>query len=584
MKKKFKLMFADYILFWQLLPVTKKKQSYKILILVVLASFLEVMGVGMVMPVLIVITDAELINGQTEIALFLNDLGIKTQNSLLTITMLLFISIYVIKNTFAGWLSFVLAEFVFSIKSFAATMLHQRYLFSSYEFHLTRNSNELQKNILREPLVLAQNIVTPLVILITEVLVVLMIILLLLVLQPGGSIFTFFVFLVGMSLFQKVSSSYTGAWGAIRLKSETSMVKSLSNSLGGIKLVMLTGAERFFLRQSELGIKKVAEVEGLFQGIAGVPRIWLETLGVITIFSWAFILMSMGATSDDLLAAIGIFAAAAFRLLPSTNKILTAFQSLSYGREALRLLYGDLKDTPRTTSGSNTQDEGSVKFSREILLKDVSYSYPGTDRNALGNINIKLKKGSTTGITGQSGVGKSTVLDIILGLLSPSHGAVLVDGRNIASNIKSWQAQIGYVQQNVFLTDDSLKMNIAFGFDEDEVSIDQVHKVLTAASLSGFVEALPFGIETPMGERGENLSGGQKQRIGIARALYRNPDILIFDEATSALDYDTEKEIMGVIRELKEQGKTILIIAHRLSTLNFCDQIFELEKDGFSLM
>ena len=245
------------------------------------------------------------------------------------------------------------------------------------------------------------------------------------------------------------------------------------------------------------------------------------------------------------------------------------------------MLNDELKDYKEINNSS--LDNKKFNFKNIISFDNVSFRYSSVQENTINDISFKIKKGQSIGITGESGSGKTTIIDLLLGLIEPSSGKVIIDGTNLNSIKNEWKSVIGYVQQDIYLTDDTLKKNIAFGVEESDISDEKVLKSMEAASLSSFLSSLPDGIDTPMGERGVRLSGGQKQRIGIARALYSNPSIIVFDEATSALDYSTENKIMNVLHELKSQGKTLILIAHRLSTLEFCDAIYVLDKNGIHL-
>ena len=581
MNSRLQLILSSFDSIWILLPNNYKKKAYIVLILIFIAALFEALGIGMIVPVMVTITDPDIMSRDNQLINYLISMGIDSHRMLIIFVISSMILIYFLKNLFLAWLAFFQARYVYDIKGLLTNFLFKKYIYNNYEFHISRNSNDLQRNVFREPTVLAQNVINPILILSTEIIVILTIALLLLILQPGGSVFAFFCFLIAMIFFQNISKRYTSAWGIIRLNAETSTVRNISDSLGGIKQVKMATAENFFAKVTKKYIDKLASVEALFQGIAASPRLWLETIGIITIFSWAIFLMETGSSSEELLAAIGIFAAAAFRILPSANKILVSFQAVSYGQPALKMLNDELKDYKEINNSS--LDNKKFNFKNIISFDNVSFRYSSEQENTINDISFKIKKGQSIGITGESGSGKTTIIDLLLGLIEPSSGKVIIDGTNLNSIKNEWKSVIGYVQQDIYLTDDTLKKNIAFGVEESDISDEKVLKSMEAASLSSFLSSLPDGIDTPMGERGVRLSGGQKQRIGIARALYSNPSIIVFDEATSALDYSTENKIMNVLHELKSQGKTLILIAHRLSTLEFCDAIYVLDKNGIHL-
>ena len=272
---------------------------------------------------------------------------------------------------------------------------------------------------------------------------------------------------------------------------------------------------------------------------------------------------------------MGLFAVAAFRLMPSISRILNAIQSLRYGLTVVDTLSNEVSQSYSDRIFYNQND---FSFNNSIEFKNVTYSYPGSQKSSLIYISLKILKGESIGVIGASGAGKSTLVDILLGLLSANEGEVMVDGYNIQNQLRQWQNQIGYVPQSIYLTDDTLRRNVAFGISNDEINEDAVLDAACAAQIDEFIKSLPLGLDTVVGENGIRLSGGQRQRIGIARALYHKPNILVLDEATSALDTETEQEVMQAVRVLKGK-KTIVIVAHRMSTIEDCDRLYQL-NDG----
>jgi ABC-type multidrug transport system fused ATPase/permease subunit len=285
------------------------------------------------------------------------------------------------------------------------------------------------------------------------------------------------------------------------------------------------------------------------------------------------VLVTRGQPLDALLPTLGLFAAAAFRIMPSANKIITAIQIVRNALPAVDELDQELQTLVPTGAVSTL---APMQFRSELTLNDVHYAYPGAAGPALCGVSLQIRAGTTIGIIGGSGAGKSTLVDVILGLLAPERGAIRVDGVDIAVNLRGWQRQIGYVPQSIFLTDDSLRRNIAFGLADAEIDEAAVWRAAKLAQLDDFIGSLPQGLESQVGERGVRISGGQLQRVGIARALYHNPNMLVLDEATSSLDMATERDVMEAIRVLHGE-KTIIIVAHRLSTIEQCDQVFRLE-------
>jgi ABC-type multidrug transport system fused ATPase/permease subunit len=302
---------------------------------------------------------------------------------------------------------------------------------------------------------------------------------------------------------------------------------------------------------------------------------------MLVFLSLIILLILKGDDYGQVIPVLGVFALAAFRLLPSANRILASINSLRFAEEVIATLDGQLTTIDSSDPFSYSVETNAVNtlsaFDQSIEIKNLFYQYPGGHELALSNINITIKKGESIGIVGESGAGKSTLSDAILGLIKASKGGIYVDGLDIYKDIKSWQNLIGYVQQDIYLLDDSIRSNIAFGEPDGMIDSKRVNDAIFEAQLDEFVSSLPEGIYTQLGERGVRLSGGQKQRIGIARALYRNTPILVFDEATSALDNETESEIVSAIKSFKGL-RTTIVIAHRLSTIEHCDRVIELQK------
>jgi ABC-type multidrug transport system fused ATPase/permease subunit len=307
--------------------------------------------------------------------------------------------------------------------------------------------------------------------------------------------------------------------------------------------------------------------------LSQIPRLWLETIGVIGLAMLIGAVVFRSGRPADVLPTVGLFAAAAFRVIPSANRLMTSLQFIRYSDAVVVLIGRELLGVDNASKVETLP----VSFLREIILEGVSYSYPSSKSPTIKNINITIKRGECIGLIGPSGAGKSTLVDILLGLLIPNQGSINVDGINIKNRLRGWQDLIGYVPQSIFLTDDTLAGNIAFGLADDDISENAIWAAVRLAQLESFVESLPDGIQTYVGERGIRLSGGQRQRIGIARALYHNPQVLVFDEATSALDSKTEGGVMDAITALKKV-RTIIIIAHRLSTIENCDVVYSMSN------
>ena len=351
----------------------------------------------------------------------------------------------------------------------------------------------------------------------------------------------------------------------------------MQQGLGGVKDVKLLGREADFLSTFSEHSVKSGQVAQFMEILQKLPRLWLEVLAVSGLALLVLIMLSQEREMSSIVPTIGLFAAAAFRLMPSVNRILNAVQKLRYGLVPINNLYEDFQILEQEPVVASIDSPKKILLQDDICIADITYSYYEAPAAALSNLSIRIKKGESVGIIGPSGSGKSTLVDLILGLLTPDTGQILIDGQDIQNNLRLWQDQIGYVPQAIYLTDDTLRRNVAFGLPHSQIDDLAVKRAIQSAQLEEFVSSLPDGLETFVGERGIRLSGGQRQRIGIARALYHEPGVLVLDEATSALDTATEKGVMEAVTAL-HGSKTVIIVAHRLSTVENCDLLCRLEQ------
>jgi ABC-type multidrug transport system fused ATPase/permease subunit len=353
-------------------------------------------------------------------------------------------------------------------------------------------------------------------------------------------------------------------------------IQYLQEGLSAAKDVILLGREANFLEQYRIHNFESARAAEFQSTLQQLPRLWLEFLSVSGLAILVISMLLQGRELETVLPTLGLFGAAAFRLIPSVNRVLGTVQALRYGLPVIDILLVDLKLVPLAAQ-SNKQE--SVSFHTILELSEINFGYPEAANLALKNVSLNIQRGESIGLIGASGAGKSTVVDILLGLLTPQSGVVSVDGENIQTDLRRWQDQIGYVPQSIFLTDDTLRRNVAFGLSAEQIDETAVQSAISLAQLDEYVMSLPEGLDTVVGERGVKISGGQRQRIGIARALYHNPAVLVMDEATSALDTSTEDSVMEAIVAL-HGSKTIVVIAHRLSTVAHCDRVYRLDAGG----
>jgi ATP-binding cassette, subfamily B, bacterial PglK len=562
-----------------LLTLNERENAIILVFLMLIGVILEALGVGLVIPALALMLHGDIGSRYPIIRPLLRALGNPTQPQLLLGAMIGLVAIYFVKNFYAVFLTWRQTRFAVNMQTNLAQRLFTIYLRQNYAFHLTRNSAQLINNITSEVSVCAL-VMSNTLSLTTELMVLLGIGALLVTVEPMGALIVVTVLGVAACGFHYALRARVIRWGEARQHHGALGVQHLQQGLGGAKEVKLMGRERDFVAQYAFHNLVAARAGGLQTVVQQLPRLWLELLAVVGMAILVETMLLQGRELTSVVSTVGLFAAAAFRLMPSINRVLSATQSLRYSLPAVDRVCCELKlATPEIASEKNG---GDCPFEREIDLINITYRYPGASAAALQNLSLTVKKGESVGLIGSSGSGKSTTVDLVLGLLTPSCGQISVDRRDIQTCLRSWQDKIGYVPQSIYLTDDTLRRNIAFGLPSANIDDAAVQRAIKAAQLADFVDSLPMKLETVVGERGVRLSGGQRQRIGVARALYHDPPVLVLDEATSALDFETERGVMEAVSALKGT-KTILIIAHRLSTVERCDRLYKIEQGAVVL-
>jgi ABC-type multidrug transport system fused ATPase/permease subunit len=373
-------------------------------------------------------------------------------------------------------------------------------------------------------------------------------------------------------LFHRVSDSRLQRWGTLRQFEKGKIIQTIQQSLGAVKDIQVLNRENWFISEHNRHQEQDGRLLRKIITIQSLPRLWLEVMAIGGLTGLIGVMLSSGREASEIVPVVGLFAATAFRVLPSINKIVGSKQQLKVSRAAIEAIYSDLQLPSRSLSLGHVPQ---LAF-ENIEVDSLVFSYEGIESPVLNNVNVHIRKGEAVGFVGQSGSGKSTLIDIMLGLLHPQGGLVSVNGQRIDDVKQSWQQQIGYIPQTIFLMDDSLRRNIAIGIADKEIDELAITEALKSAQLEDFVASLPEGIDTVVGERGVRLSGGQRQRIGIARALYHRPSVLVLDEATSSLDTETEHGVMQAVQAL-QGDKTVIIVAHRLSTVEYCDRLYRLD-------
>ena len=560
--------------FWQLLRPHQQGSAVVLLGLMLIGMVIETLGIGLVIPTLVVMTQNDLSARYPALVPWLDIVGNPSREALVIYGMLILVAAYGIKAIFLAFLAWRQARFVFRLQADVSQRLFEGYLRQPYTFHLRHNSAQLIRNTIGHVDGFS-NVVRHGLFAVTELLVFVGIAVLLLVVEPAGAVLLASTLGLAAWGFNLVTRHHILRWGEARELHEGRRIQHLQQGLGGAKDVKLLGREEDFLAQYRLHNAGSAKVGERHATLMALPRLWLELLAVTGLAALVLVMIGQNQALENLLPTAGLFGVAAFRLMPSITRVLIGIQNVRFFLPVIDTLHRDIclldADPPAD------QSELGFPFRETLTLDHVSFRYESAATPALSDISMTVRQGTSVGFIGTTGAGKSTLVDVILGLLTQDAGAVRVDGVDIQTNLRGWQNQIGYVPQSIFLTDDTIRRNVAFGLPIEQIEEAAIKRAVAAAQLDRFVMDLPQGLDTVVGERGIRLSGGQRQRIGIARALYHDPSVLVLDEATSSLDTDTESNVMESVRALHGE-KTILIVAHRLSTVKHCDRLFRLDS------
>lgn len=539
------------------------------------AALLEAASAGLIVPFIAMVGNPDYIFTQPALNRVYVALSMTSPAQFQIVTAVVLLVFFVAKNGYLAATTSFQCSFIYREMSRTSERMFARYLAKPYDFHIQTNSSVLIRNVGNEVLMFFTNVVVPLLTVFAELAVVLAMMALLLWLSPAPALIAMVV-LGGVTVgFHFLVRRKVRRYGLVQQTEQAQRIKSVSQGLGGIKEIKVLGREDYFVGAFATHERSFSEVTRYAMVLNQMPRLFMETVAFSALFlAVAGVLLSGGSTAG-LLPTLALFAVAAVRLMPSANRIQGSVTRISYYRPSIQVVCTDAGQEPE--EGAAKPESADLAFVHEIALRGISYTYPGAGGPSLQGVDLTIPKGASVALLGPSGAGKTTLADIILGLLQPSSGQILVDGQDVSLALPSWQRHLGYIPQTIFLSDDSIRRNVAFGIPDAQIDDDKVWSALELAQLKAHVEAMPDGLDTVVGERGVSLSGGQRQRVGIARALYHNPDVLILDEATSALDADTEREISQSIDALAGR-KTLIIIAHRLATIEKCSLKFHLHN------
>ena len=567
----------------------QKKQFIILGIMIFIGGLFETLGVSMMVPVVTAIIDPatlhKVLDAAGEKVPFINSLlrtfGLDSDKKLIIFLLVTLIIVFVVKNIYLLFLSAKQNSFVAYGRNEMISRVMREFLNRPYEYYLGADIPTVFR-ITDSDIPNLFRMIMAILSLTTELVVSVFLAIVLIFVNWQMTFFIVGVFLVITIFNTKILKPRMEKYGSENQKVQSRIAKWRLQAIYGLKDVKVLHREDFFIRnyyESGLEGARLSKDYSIFNAL---PRYLIESIFMIAVLGFITIYISVGGDVTVLIPQLTAFAVAAFRIMPSANRINTYITEIAYEQPSLNFVYENLTESMKADSEMRAITEKisgpALKLENEISLKHITFHYPDSDSNIFSDADMLVPKGKSVGIMGASGAGKSTIVDILLGLLHAQTGDILCDGKNIFSNYESWLSQIGYIPQSIYLIDESIRENIAFGIDADKIDEGRIWEVLKEAQLDEFIRTLPEGLDTKIGDRGVRLSGGQRQRIGIARALYHNPEILVFDEATSALDNETEAAVMEAVNSFHGK-KTMVIIAHRLNTIEKCDIIYEVRNE-----
>ncbi|MCS3667211.1 ATP-binding cassette subfamily C protein [Salinibacter ruber] len=568
---------------FSLLTRRERRNLYILFVAVLLMASLQVASVASIMPFLSVASDPSIIQENEYLRWAYATFGFDDDRSFLIALGLGALLALVVSNVFIILTRWAMERYSWGRNHSLSRRLLRSYLYRPYEYFLTRNSSELGKNILEEVKEVTDQMLKPTLRGVAKAVVALFIVGFLVYFDPVVALMVTVVLGAAYGAIYLVVRSQLDERGEARVEANTKRYQFVGEAFGGIKEVKIQGKEEAFLNLYDDPSERYARNQALYRVIKKAPRYIIEMVAFGGIILIAVYLIAVRESLQQVIPVLGLYAFAGYRLLPALQEAFHGLASARFNIAALNKLHRDLKGLAEARSSASGGADGTAAppllLKEELALREVSYTYPDADRPAIKNLSLAIPARSMVGFVGKTGSGKTTAVDLALGLLRPQEGEITIDGTPLrAKNLRRWQQTLGYVPQHIYLSDDTVARNIAFGVPRDQIDMETVREAARRAHILDYVEQdLPNRWETVVGERGVKLSGGQRQRIGIARALYHDPSVLVFDEATSALDQSTEAGVMEAIYDL-EGEQTILIISHRLSTVQRADNIFMLEE------
>ncbi len=561
----------------------EKRQLVLVLLAMILMGVFEIVGVGSIMPFISVVADPTIVESNEYLSWAYQAFSFSSTREFLFVMGIGVMLFLIISNFSRAAVSWIVYRYSAMRLHSVGHRLLRRYLDQPYVFFLNENTSILTKNVLNEVGGMISHFLRPALLFASKSVLSLSIVGLLFFVDPVLAALITLVLTSAYALVFVVVRRRLNTIGTRRVEANSQRFKYATEAMAGIKDIKLLGKERAFLRSFAKPSKRFARVEAVSAIIAEIPKYVLETVAFGGVLLIVLYLIRTRGDFSEVVPVISLYAIAGYRLMPALQSLFRSLAKMRYSTPLVIAVAAHLEGWEESRNMPTAREVTPLEFETGFRLDGIRFSYPGSDEVVIKDQSIAVTKNTTVGFVGPTGCGKTTLVDIVLGLLVPDAGTITVDGTEITDvNRRGWQARLGYVPQVIYLTDDTIARNIAFGIPRDEIDQDAVVRAARVANLDEFiVRDLPDGYDTIVGERGVRLSGGQRQRIGIARAVYHDPAVLILDEATSALDNLTEQAIMDAIHNLSHQ-KTILMIAHRLSTVRECDVIYMLDKGRIS--
>ena len=560
---------------WSIFERKQKIRFFELLVAIFIGTALETVGVAAIVPFISAIVDPSSLLEMPILKVVYDGLGMNHTNEFIIFLAIVLIFVYIAKNMYLCFMYDIQFRFVYNNQRRIATKLMASYLRQPYSYHLQHNSAEYIHNITQDVDTFCLTVLY-FINLITDVMVCLALAVVLFITDKSITIGVAALVGLVILIFYKHYKKKVLLLGDEKRYYYTKSTQTIQQAFGGVKELKVLGREKFFEEHYYSEYGKYTNSRRKVSAYTMMPKPVMETVCVAALLLVISLKVASGVAVEYFVPTLSVFALAVIRILPSGSRISSSISNISYGKASVETIYRDMQNVV-SLKNEDKIVQGEVPFNNRIEVKDVSFTYEEAENKVLDGVSVFIPKNKSVAFIGPSGAGKTTLVDIILGVLAYQSGTIQIDNRELNECKVGWQKKVGYIPQNIYILDDSIKRNIAFAVDDDEIDEERIWKAIEQAQLNEFIQSLPDGVDTVIGERGARVSGGQRQRIGIARALYHDPEVLVLDEATSALDHETETAVMEAIDALNG-SKTLIIIAHRLSTIENCNMVYRVEN------